>query len=480
MSDKLNIVLIMTDQQRADHLGSAGHPVLQTPCLDYLAGSGARFKNAYTECPVCIPARRTLMSGQKPATHGIVGYKDAPLAGPTMASVLQDGGYQTALCGKLHLWPLRCRYGFEHFQWADGPGGGKAETNSDYMRELRRNGHTDAWQHMAHGVGGESCIVRSWHMDESLHVANWATSKAIDFLETRDPTRPFFLKLSYFHPHPPITPPPFYLDRYMQMADDLPAPIEATWDRQFNERGTGQNWRSFRQYLPKQLQKQYQAAYCAAINHIDDQIQRLLQTMQQLPGIDLENTLFLFVSDHGEMLGDHQRHRKCTFHEGSIRVPFLIKPPAKWGIKQGQVIDDVVGLADVMPTILDAAGLDIPESVDGASLLPTLKGQSLNRDWFHGEINSMPTINSGMQYVTNGKFKYVWLPARGQARAFDLVNDPCEQTDVIDDANYNKQIHNAQNFLIDQLANRPEGFVKDGSLIKLEGPTTDDLSVFSN
>lgn len=103
IDDRPNIILIMTDQQRGDCLGIEGHPVLQTPCLDWIARSGNRFVNAYAACPVCVPARRTLMTGQRPATHGTVGNYETWLRGTTLPEALGDSGYQTHLCGKLHL-----------------------------------------------------------------------------------------------------------------------------------------------------------------------------------------------------------------------------------------------------------------------------------------------------------------------------------------------------------------------------------------
>ena len=114
-----NIVLFMTDEQRGDCPGIGGHPVLQTPYLDELAATGARFRHAYSECPVCVPARRTLMSGRKPASHGVLMNAGGLLDGPTLPGELSRAGYQTHLVGKLHLSPLRKLYGFHSSAWAD-------------------------------------------------------------------------------------------------------------------------------------------------------------------------------------------------------------------------------------------------------------------------------------------------------------------------------------------------------------------------
>lgn len=145
-----------------------------------------------------FPARRTLMTGRTPEGHGVPGFKNAPLPFPTLPALLRDAGYQTALCGKLHLWPHRCRYGFEEVHWSDGPGASPEEADSDYLRHLRSLGI--GGDQAPHGVAGESSHARPWHIDERHHVANWTADRAVDFLGRRDPTRPFFLNVSFFQP----------------------------------------------------------------------------------------------------------------------------------------------------------------------------------------------------------------------------------------------------------------------------------------
>lgn len=471
-----NIILIMTDQHRGDCLGIEGHRVLQTPCLDWLAASGARFGHAYTACPVCVPARRTLMSGKKPVNHGVVHNYDTLLEGPTLPEVLRDNGYQTHLSGKLHLWPLRKSYGFEGMELSDGPGASRFEGDSDYIRFLKRENVKGLHPQGAHGVASNSLRVRPWHLDERYHVANWATEQAIEFLETRDPTRPFFLKVSYFHPHPPLTPPEWYYNFYVNQ--ELPQPIEADWSRLYNEACFGGcpdpsaergGWNTL---LPKAVQHQFQAAYYAAIHHIDDQIQRLFNAFGFIEGLDLNETAIVFCSDHGDMAGDHQLFAKCLPYEGSMRVPFIVRTPQSSGSPKGRVIDQPVELMDIMPTILDMAGLKPPDSVDGRSVIPLIQGETDDwREYVHGEICDIQSASTGMHYLTDGQRKYAWFPGLGTEQFFDLERDPCEVNDLADEPSRADEITLWRQRLIRELDGRPEKFTDGKSLLKLDGPT---------
>lgn len=465
-----NILFLMTDQQRSDCLGIAGHPVLQTPTLDEIAYQGVRFSSAYSACPVCVAARRTLMSGQRPATHGVVSNYCTLLHGPTLPGELQKTGYQTFLSGKLHLWPLRRNYGFETMRLSDGPGFHEEfEHNSDYLRFMQQQGFGHVRPQHAHGCTGNSWVTRPWHLDERFHVANWVTDQALEFLETRDQTRPFFLNVSYFHPHSPVNPPQCYYDRYMQM--DLPEPCVGEWARVFDKPMRGLGTSPFRVYLEPQLMRQFRAAYYGAINHINDQIQRIVDI---LPG----NTIVVFCSDHGDMLGDHQQMHKSVPYEGSAHVPLFMRFPDTLGLPQQQIVDAPVELMDIMPTLLDAVGVPIPATVEGRSVLPLIRREGNWRDFIHGECHGIPGSNSGMQYLTNGKRKYVWWPGLGKEEYFNLEDDPCERFELSNEPGYSEEISHLRAMLIEALKERPEGFVAAGRLARLDGATAPFLPGF--
>ncbi|MFW5830470.1 MAG: sulfatase-like hydrolase/transferase, partial [Planctomycetota bacterium] len=267
-----NILLLMTDQQRGDCLSCDGHPVLRTPNIDNIAADGTRFRHGYSACPQCIPARRSLMSGQTPHGHGVYCNYDTILNGPTLPGELSKAGYQTHLCGKLHLFPQRKLYGFMSADWADAPHEGAVSTG-DYGRWLREQGVTIPDAGMAHGCTPNGWVARPFHLPEHYHFSNWTTDCALRFLERRDPTVPFFLKVSYHQPHQPCTPPQHYWDRYMQ--EELPRPVMGDWvvPQEF-EPGLGvQSWQC---PLPWRLLREWRAGYYGCINHIDDQICRIL------------------------------------------------------------------------------------------------------------------------------------------------------------------------------------------------------------
>ena len=460
-----NILLIVTDQQRGDCLGISGHPVLQTPYLDEIATSGIRFSRGYSACPVCVPARRTLMTGQKAASHGVFMNHHSILNGPTLPDELSRSGYQTHLVGKLHLYPCRKLYGFNSADWADSPT--PNVVMDDYERFLISERVMQPRAGLAHGMSANGYAARPFHLEERFHFTNWCADNAIRFLERRDPTLPFFLKLSFHQPPQPLTPPACYYERYIDM--DLPEPTVADWARIYDQPQRGLPVNAWRVYLEPNVQKQMQAGYYGCINHIDNQIGRVLEHVPQ-------NTVIVFVSDHGEMLGEHQWIRKRNAFEGSAHIPFLIRLPKNMEIKQEKVIDETVELMDVMPTLLDIAEVEIPDSVDGHSLLPLICGEDMQwRDHIHGECAKIPTLNSGMQYLTDGKSKYIWYPGLGQEQYFNLENDPNEMNDLTNNPDYVDELDKYRSILINQLKDRPEGFVDSNKLVNLSNPTSSTL-----
>ncbi len=455
-----NILLIMTDQQRGDCLGIDGHPAVQTPYLDAIGTSGFHFRRAYTTCPVSVPARRTIMTGRKPASHGVFMNYHTHLDGPTLPGVLSDAGYQTHLVGKLHLWPERKLYGFNSADWADSPV--TYQRDNDYARYLRREGVHLPDAGMTHGSNNNGAPVRPWDMPEHLHFTNWCATKALEFLERRDPTVPFFLKVSFHQPHQPHCPPEVYYKRYMDM--DLPEPVVGDWARIWDEPQRGLPVCPWRYWPTKQVMKQLRAAYFGCVNHIDDQIGRILNVMPQ-------NTIVIFTSDHGEMLGDHQWFRKRNAFEPSARIPFVMKLPDNSGMEANRAVDELITLEDVMPTLLDAAGVEGPEGMDGRSLIPLLRGQSQWRDYVHGECSEVPTAGTGQQYITDERWKYIWYPGTGQEQLFDLRSDVEELHDLASNPAYNEELKRLRSILVKELEGRPEGFVQDSQLQCLGGPT---------
>ncbi len=465
MNSRPNILLLMTDQQRGDCLGIDGHPVLQTPYLDSIGASGVRFKHAYSACPTCVPARRTLMSGKTTHGHGVYINYDTHMDCPTLPGCFAEAGYQTHLAGKIHLWPQRKLYGFHSSDWADGPG--DIRDPNDYTKFLSDNGINMPDASRIHGMDGNGWAARPWPLEERLHITNWTTDCALQFLERRDPTMPFFLNVSYFHPHQPGVPPEYYFNMYMDM--DLPEPVKGDWSKVDEIPRRGMPVASTRINLDPLAIKQFQAGYYGCITHIDHQIGRILK---RIP----ENTIIVFISDHGEMLGDHGYARKGYGFEGSSRIPFIFKFPKNMEINPNQVREEVVELMDVMPSLLSAAGIAVPDGVEGKSLMPLLTGKDSSwREYIHGEIAALGEPDNepktGMQYLTDGKWKYIWHPGTGEEFFFNLENDPQELENLSESSDYISKIEIWRQRLIEQLAGRQEGFTDGKKLLKTKGIT---------
>ncbi len=455
MEDRPNILLIMTDQQRGDCLSIEDHPVLLTPNMDAIGVGGVRFTRAYTTCPSCIAARRSLLSGQFPQTHGMVGYRDGVEwdAPPTLPQVLRDAGYQTALVGRsMHQFPARKRYGYDEMHTNCHTGA------DDYDRWLGRYGPTPDSDWFSAGVMHNDWTARPWPFDESLHFTNWTVDRALDFLRRRDPSCPFFLTVSFIAPHPPLQPPACYFERYLRTG--VPDPVIGDWATPPDETQQARNPSPDRVDLKGEALLSTRAGYYGLINHVDDQIRRLLNPVNGVMTMTGGNTVVVFTSDHGEMLGDHYLWRKQLPYEPSARIPMMMYAPPRFGIEPGTVIDRCVCLEDLMPTLLDLADLPVPETVEGASLLPLARGDSAQwRDFLH--IEHAPYHHT----LTDGREKFIWFNEDGREQFFDLDEDPTECRNLVDDADREERIDMWRALLIEELEDRPEGFSDGQRLI---------------
>jgi arylsulfatase len=451
LDNRPNFLVIMTDQQRGDCLSADGHPVLLTPNMDAIGGAGVRFSRAYTTCPVCVPARRSFLSGQFPSTHGVLNNSSIEWEGPSLPGVLRDAGYQTEWVGRgMHQTPPHKRYGFEHMVFKDH------RVKDDYDAFLARREPEGGGGYYGTGVMHNDWTARPWHMDEALHATNWTVNEALNFLDRRDPSCPFFLVASILAPHPPLVPPAFYMDRYLRQ--ELPDRALGDWalppDR------TDGDTSAERVDLKGEALRSARAGYYGLINHVDDQIRRLLNPVDGVQQKTKRNTVVIFFSDHGEMLGDHYRWRKSLPYEGSARIPFLIQAPERFGLQVGMVSDTPVCIEDLMPTVLAMANVPCPEGVDGSNLLPLMQGErGLDREYLH--IETAPTYHC----LTNGKEKFIWFVKDGSEQFFDLEVDPNECCNLIDAEKRQEQIANWRVALIQVLKNRPEGFSDGHRLI---------------
>lgn len=455
-----NVLLLVADQWRGDCLGIAGHPEVKTPYLDALAIQGARFSRAYSAVPSCIAARAALFTGMRPEHHGRVGYEDGVRWDypNTLAGCFTQAGYQTQCVGKMHVHPLRSRQGFEAVELHDGylhfnrsariPRVYHQHIADDYFYWMQGMGHKDVTDT---GLQCNSYPARPWVYEEALHPTNWVTDRAIDFLRRRDRSQPFFLMASYVRPHPPYDPPECYMRPYMTGALSMPPVGE--WAPEI-----GLSTHSgVHGVADRTLLQQAMAGYYGCMTHVDHQMGRLMEVLGTEG--DLQNTIVMFVSDHGEMMGDHHYMRKSLPYEGSAHVPMILSGP---GIPQGLVLDQVMELSDVMPTLLQAAGLEIPDSVDGQSAMGLLNGQGKWREFVHGEHSYGQLSN---HYIVSSRDKYVWFSQTGEEQYFDLAADPKELRNLAGRPETAERVAVMRQALIEALSGREEGYVRDGRLM---------------
>ncbi len=457
-----NIILILCDQMRGDALGADGNASIRTPNLDALAAKGTRFKHAYSAVPSCIPARACLWTGQNQWHAGLLGMGSGQGPIPndypyTIAGELTRGGYRTHMVGKGHFHPQRTSMGFQSTE-LDESGRMPDSEHRQWFRAHAPEGVTPD----DHGVGFNSWHARPWHTEERLHPTPWTMMRALDFLQHRDADRPFFLNISFARPHSPYVPPEHYFAMY-DTHGTPPATI-GDWadmhDAPPQESRAPDAWHG--RMSPWEIHRA-RAGYYGEISFIDSQIGRLSNWMTaNLSTTERKNTWIIFSSDHGDMLGDHHLWRKTYAYEGSARIPFLMVPPEG---SERAVADEVVELRDIMPTILDVAGLECPSTVDGRSVLPLSKQPAADwRPYIHGEHCTCYHRTQEMQYVTNGLRKFIWLPRIDEEQFFDLQIDPGETRNLIASPDHQDEIRAWRNNLIVELQARNCGWVKDGRL----------------
>lgn len=467
-----NIVLLMTDQLRGDCMGCAGHPDVKTPYLDTLASKGVRFENAYSACPSCVPARAALHTGLTQESHRRVGYADGirweyP---HTMAGELTKAGYYTQCVGKMHVDPLRNYLGFCHVELHDGylhyyrdpeiPYRENQKQADDYFHWLKQEKGIDC-DVTDTGLECNSWVARPWIYEEKYHPTNWVTDRSIDFLRRRDPDMPFFLFASYLRPHPPFDAPQCYFDMYRNK--ELTPPVVGDWCDEEALRARGRIFDSDTGPLDPELVREMQIGYYACITHLDHQIGRLIQALVENKLYD--DTIILFVSDHGELLGDHHLFRKSRAYQGSSRVPFLVSGGGFRPEKPGSVKTDVVELRDVMPTVLEAAGVQIPDSVEGISLWNTALKESGTpevRKYLHGE-HTLGEASS--HWIITKDEKYIWYSQTGEEQYFRIAEDPDELHNLIGSEKAKERVEALRGLLIQELQDREEGFVREGRLV---------------
>ncbi|HMO25291.1 MAG TPA: sulfatase-like hydrolase/transferase, partial [Tepidisphaeraceae bacterium] len=276
---------------------------------------------------------------------------------------------------------------------------------------------------------------------------------------------PFFLHVGTVAPHPPLLPPACYYQRYDRPG--LRPPVVGDWvdtpgcplenPPHLAPPLSAQDGR----FILREPQRQSTlAGYYGLINHFDDQLQLLLARLASEQ--QLANTYVIFTSDHGEMLGDHHCFRKALPYQGSVRIPFFISGPS---IAPRQMIDRPIVLMDILPTCCELAGVEIPKTVEGQSLVPVLSGAPAGERVVHGTHSEMAGLHGGFHYLTDGRWKYIWWTRDGQEQLFDLTNDPGELHDLVGNPRESERLALWRARLLEHIRDAPEGFVHNGRLV---------------
>lgn len=461
---KPHIILIMADQHRGDALGCMGNSAVISPNIDRLSAEGTLFCNGYSSTPSSTPARAGLLTGMSPWRHGMLGYgKVAAEYKYEMPAMLREQNYYTFGIGKMHWSPQKSLHGF-HGTLIDESG--RADTKdfiSDYRLwlQVQRPGVNPDLT----GIGWNEHRAGIYKLPEELHPTAWTGKMACELIQNYNNESPLFLKVSFARPHSPYDPPQRLLDEYEEK--EMPAPYIGDWCSKYatpldpQKADKDAPFANFGAEYAKNSRKYYYAN----VTFIDEEIGKIMQALKDKGMYD--NALICYVSDHGDMLGDHYHWRKTYPYEGSTHVPYIVKWPESFGIKEGIKVDEPVELRDLLPTFLDASGAQIPEEMDGLSLL-ALVDESRKHTWRQYIDLEHATCYAKENYwcaLTDGKIKYVWNFYTGEEELFDLAKDPGELRNLVSEKHYRKRLADLREAMVKHLSERGEGFVKEGKLV---------------
>ena len=487
-----NVLFIMADQLRFDHLSCAGHPYLDTPNLDALAARGVRFANAFVNSAICGPSRMSYYTGRYPSSHGATANR-VPLAvgERTLGEYLHNAGRTLALAGKTHVLPdtegmqrlhldgatelgrLLASGGFVEIDRYDGHHPPGAE--SGYPAFLRANGYdsADPWSDFViSGVNAEGEVVSGWHM-RNVHLparvrqehseTAYMTEQAMRFMR-QQADQPWVLHLSYVKPHWPYMAPAPYHAMY---TPEQCAPVIRHQEELGNAHPVVRAFREHEDSISFQRDdciRTVRCAYQGLVKQLDDQLGRLFEFMESRRL--LEHTLMLFCADHGDFLGDHWLGEKELFYDTVQRVPFIVMDPRRAAdATRGTVDERFVQGVDVVPTVLSALGMAVPtHRVEGSDLGPLLHGQAAGwRDFAYSELDysfraARQRLGKSPQQcraysIRTAEWRYVyWLDEPEQL--FHLATDPHEFHDLGRDAGHESVRSGLRTTLLDFLARR--------------------------
>ncbi len=427
-TNRPNVVVIMTDDQRWDCMSCEGHPFLKTPNMDRIAEEGARFANMFVTTSLCSPSRASFLSGLYAHTHKVTNnFTDYPADLPSYPLRLQQSGYETAYIGKWHMGEQsdERRPGFDY--WITHKGQGK-------------------YYDTTFNINGKRTVKKGYYTHR-------VTDMAIDWLK-QEHNEPYLLIIGHKAPHTPFTPEKKYENiyddvkiRYPRTAFNLESKPRWVKERLNTWHGIYGPIFGFRKDFPDTRPEsvlkfaEFVRAYTATIKSVDDSVGRVYTTLKELGQLD--NTLFVFTSDNGFFLGEHGMTDKRSMHEPSIRVPLLVRYPRL--IRPGTIISKMVMNVDFAPSILDICRAKPLKNIHGKSWKKLLAGQTSGWRkslYYSYNYEKQFPYTPNVRGVRTDEWKYVHYPNgdrrqdQYKAELYNLKNDPLETRNLIDEPKY--------------------------------------------
>ncbi len=458
--NKPNIVLIMVDQLSALFLSSYGHPVVKTPNIDRLAKDGVVFENFYSPSPLCAPARAAMMSGQLPSRNRV--YDNAAEFAsqiPSFAHYLRLEGYRTCLSGKMHFVGPDQLHGFEERLTTDIYPADFGWT-PDWRKPQER---VDWWYHNLLSVKQAGIAEQTNQLEYDDEVGFQACRRIYDY--ARNPEqRPFCLVASFTHPHDPYAARAKYWNLYSD--DDIDAPATPAFSYDDMDPHSQRLWKvsAMDDYdISDQDIRNARRAYYANVSYLDDHVGRILDTLDDC-GLK-DDTIIMFTSDHGDMLGERGLWYKMSFMEHSARVPLIVHAPGRYDARR---VTQPTSLLDIVPTLSDIAGRqDHAATLDGHSLLPLLQGGAENPDHaIYAELTAEGCL-APLFMIRQGNWKYT-ASRPDPDQLFDLDADPNEMTNLADDPDHAAVIRKFRSMAAARWnPSKLEAEIKESQLVRL-------------